>query len=296
MRRQLGYKLSKFAPTLMRFVAYLEQAGMDVISTEAAVAWASQATRGTNPANWSRRLGIVRIFARHLHTLEPATEVPPDDALPYQRDRITPHLFTPDELEALLAAASRLRPAFRALTYRSLYTLLAVTGMRIGEACRLDRTDVDWRTGVLTISESKFGKSRQVPLHASTVAALADYRHHRDQRPNADASPALLISVKGTRLVPDNMTRPFRKLVKAAGIQVAPGRRRPRQHDLRHSFATATLLDWYRAGVDVQAQLPLLSTYLGHANPASTYWYLSASPELLALAAHRLESSFGGQP
>jgi len=294
MRHQLGFKLSKTAPYVCSFVTYLEQSGMSVVTTDAALTWATEQTRGANPANWARRLMIIRIFARHLQTLEPATEIPPDDLLPLRRERITPYLFSPTDLDALLAAAGQLRPAFRALTYRTLFALLAVTGLRVGEACRLDCEDVDLTTGVLTITDSKFGKSRQVPVHDSTVTALADYRRQRDQRPNTRTSPAFLISIKGTRLDPENMAVPFGKLVNAVGIKAPAGQRRPRQHDLRHTFATATLLDWYRQGVDVQPRLPLLSTYLGHTDPRSTYWYLSGSPELLALAAQRLETSFGG--
>src|SRR6266498_4088009 len=243
MRRKLGFKLVTFARYLMLFVAYLEQTGATVVTTQAALAWAIEATSSTDRAYLARRLMIVRIFARHLQTLEPATEVPPEDLLPHHSDRITPHLFTPDELDALLAAASRQRP-----------------------------------------------------VHDSTTAALADYRHQRDQRPNAQTNPAFLVSIMGTRLRPKTMSVPFAKLVDAVGIIVPPGQHRPRQHDLRHTFATATLLDWYRQGVDVQARLPLLATYLGHADPKSTYWYLSGSPELLALAAERLEGTFGGQP
>jgi integrase/recombinase XerD len=172
--------------------------------------------------------------------------------------------------------------------------LLAVTGLRTGEACRLDRADVDLETGVLTVTDSKFGKSRQVPLHASTVDALGGYAQARQRLcPNA-STPAFLVSTRGTRLDAHNLSHTFAGLVQAAGIGVGSGQRRPRLHDLRHSFATATLLDWYRDGADVQARLPLLSTWLGHADPKSTYWYLTGSPELLALAAARLEHAFGG--
>src|SRR6266540_489043 len=209
MRRKLGFKLVTFARYLMLFVAYLEQTGATVVTTQAALAWAIEATSSTDRAYLARRLMIVRIFARHLQTLEPATEVPPEDLLPHHSDRITPHLFTPDELDALLAAASRLRPAFRALTYRTLFALLAVTGLRVGEACHLDRVDVDLNSGVLTVRDSKFGKSRQVPVHDSTTAALADYRHQRDQRPNAQTNPAFLVSIMGTRLRPKTMSVPF---------------------------------------------------------------------------------------
>jgi integrase/recombinase XerD len=253
MRRKLGFKLGKTTACVTSFVSYLEQRGMTVITTQAALAWATEETRGTNPANWARRLMIVRIFARHLMLLEPATAVPPDDALPLRKDRRTPYLFSPAELDALLVAAGQLRPTFRGLTYRTLFALLAVTGMRVGEACRLHRADVDLAVGVLTVVNSKFGKSRQLPLHASTVAAMTDYQHRRREQPNAGRSPAFLVSDRGTRLNPCKVSSPFGKLVTAVGITAPAGQRRPRPHDLRHTFATATLLDWYREGVDVQA-------------------------------------------
>jgi integrase/recombinase XerD len=172
MRRKLGFKLGTFARYLMLFVAYLEQTGATVVTTQTALAWATEATSSTDRAYLNRRLMIVRIFARHLQMLEPATEVPPEDLLPHHGDRITPYLFTPNELDALLAAAGRLRPAFRALTYRTLFALLAVTGLRVGEACHLDRTDVDLNSGVLTVRNSKFGNYAEDAVMPSPVTGL----------------------------------------------------------------------------------------------------------------------------
>jgi integrase len=239
---------------------------------------------------------VVRIFARHLKALEPATEIPPDDALPHHYRRITPHLFTPAELAALLEATRGLQPVFRARTWHTLLGLLAVTGLRTSEACGLDRTDVDLTLGLLTVRDTKFGKSRQVPVHASTVTALRKYARERDLQRPAPSTVAFLVSTRGTRLDARNIPRTFAQLLEAAGITAGEGHRRARLHDLRHTFATTTLLNWYRDDADVQAKLPLLTTYLGHADPKSTHWYLSGSPELLALAAARLEHSFGGQP
>lgn len=210
--------------------------------------------------------------------------------------RITPHLFTPAELAALLQATRELRPSFRAHTRHTLLGLPAVTGLRTSEACGLDRTDVDLTDGLLTVTDTKFGKSRQVPVHAGTVTALRKYARDRDRQRPAPSTAAFLVSTRGTRLDSHNIPRNFAKLLETADITAGQGHRRPRMHDLRHTFATATLLNWYRDGVDVQAKLPLLTTYLGHADPKSTYWYLSGSPELLALAAARLEHSFGGRP
>ena len=294
MRRQLGFKLITFGQKLSSFVDYLDEHDLTVITTDAAVAWATSTPRSTDQVHWSRRLMVVRIFARHLAVLEPATEIPPTDILIHHYRRVTPHLYTPDEIVVLLATADDLRPQRRAETYRTLICLLAVTGLRAGEACRLDRADVDLDNGVLTINNTKFGKTRNVPLHPSTVTALRAYIQSRDRF--RDTTPALFVSTRGTRLDQTNIPRTFAGLVAAAGITVGHGQRRPRLHDFRHSFATATVLDWYRDGVDVQARLPWLSTYLGHSDPKSTYWYLTGSPELLALAATRLEHAPGTRP
>jgi integrase/recombinase XerD len=295
MRRALGFKLITFGQMLFSFVDYLEGSDMNVITAEAALAWATATPRSVDEVRWSRRLMVVRIFARHLAVFDPATEIPPVDVLPNHYRRITPHLYTDLEITALLDAASGLRPPLRALTFRTLISLLAVTGMRTGEACRLDLSDIDFSAGALTIRDTKFGKHRQVPIHASTSVALREYLRARDRLCPDPRTPALFVSTRGTRLDHRNIPYTFVSLVETAGITEVGKRRRPRLHDLRHSFATATLLDWYRDGVDVAARLPLLSTYLGHVDPKSTYWYLSGAPELLALAAHRLDGVFGSE-
>jgi integrase/recombinase XerD len=290
MRRVLGFKLSTQGRLLLSFVDYCEHRGVTTITTEVAVSWARSTVRSADPLWWARRLMVVRIFARHLQALDPSTQVPPTDVLPHSYRRITPYLYSPEQITGLMRAAGALRPPLRAATHASVIGLLAVTGLRIGEACRLDHDDVDLDAAVLTVRDSKFGKSRQVLVHASVVDALGDYAARRDQlRPAARESAAFFVSSRGTRLDAHNVSHTFAVLLDAAGIAAPPGARRPRLHDLRHSFAAATLLDWYRAGVDVQARLPLLSTYLGHVDPKSTYWYLQATPELLALAAARLE-------
>jgi integrase/recombinase XerD len=295
MRRALGFKLSTFGQRLLSFVTYLEQHDLSVITTDAALAWATSTPRSRDEVHWSRRLMVVRIFARHLAVLDPVTQTPGPDILPHHYRRVTPYLYSPQEITALLQAAAQLRPASRAHTYQTLIGVLVVTGLRTGEACRLDLQDVDLDAGVLTIWESKFGKSRQVPVHASTIGALTEYRRARQQRWGVSATPAFLVSTRGTRLDEHNIPKTFATLLSTAAISAPPGRRRPRLADFRHTFATATLLDWYRQGVDVQARLPLLSTYLGHSDPKSTYWYLSGAPELLTLAAARLDHVFAGQ-
>lgn len=293
MRRALGFKLTTWGWHLMSFIDYCEAHNADHLNTELALAWAIQTSRHSgDEVYWSRRLMVVRIFARHLKTLDPATEVPPEDALPHHYRRITPYLYSPQEIAALIAVAGRLTPPIRAATWQTLIGLLAVTGLRTSEACRLDRDQVDLDTGVLVVADSKFGKSRQVFLHDSAILALRDYQHRRGYYCPAPTAPSFFVSTRGTRLDAHNITSTFGELVDAAGIQAPVGRRRPRLHDLRHSFTVTTLLDWYRDGGNVQARLPLLSTWLGHVDPKSTYWYLHAVPELLALAAGRLEHAF----
>jgi integrase/recombinase XerD len=293
MRRALGFKLTTFGGRLFGFVTYLETHQQDVITTEAALAWATDTPRSTDEVTWSRRLMIARIFARHMAVLDPATEIPPADVLPHHYRRVTPHLYTDAELAALLSAADDLLPPLRALTWRTLLGLLAVTGLRTGEACQLDDADVELDdTLVLTVRDSKFGKHRQVPIHPSAAVALRDYQHVRDRVLPTARTPALLVTTRGTRL-DANISHTFAALVDSARITVAAGQRAPRLADFRHSFATATLLNWYRDGADVHARIPRLSTYLGHVDPKSTYWYLTGTPELLTLAAARIEHAFG---
>ncbi len=290
MRRALGFKLETWGPRLMSFIAFCEEHDAATVTADLAVEWATTPARGSDhEAYQARRLDVVRIFARHLQALDPAAEVPPGDVLDRRQCRVQPYLYSPQEVTALMAAARTLRPAFRAVTWRTLIGLLAVTGMRQGEACRLTRDDVDLDAEAITILDSKFGKSRMVFLHPTTAAALRAYSRARDEAfPEA---PAFLVNSLGRPRDSRNTPKTFAVLVTAAGIKAPPGQRAPRLHDLRHVFTVSTLLDWYRDGGDVQGRLPVLSTWLGHIDPKSTYWYLQAVPELLALAAGRLEAA-----
>lgn len=287
MRRALGYKLELAGWHLGRFVIYLEQAGATTVTIDNALTWAT--STGTDPSYWAHRLSIVRQFARHLQTIDPACEVPPAQLLPYRAPRAIPYLYEAQEIRALMHAAGELRPPLLAANYQTLIGLLAVSGIRLGEAVRLDRGDVDVRHGLLRILDSKFGKSREVVVHPTTMRALQEYVQIRDRRFPRPGCQAFLVSLRGTRLLTNCIHHMFPRLVKAAGLAPRSTRCRPRPHDLRHAFAVRTLLEWYRDGVDVQARLPLLSTYMGHVNPASTFWYLTAAPELLQLIADRLD-------
>jgi integrase/recombinase XerD len=290
MRRALGFKLESHGPRLMSFVRFCEDRGATTVTTDLAVEWATS-TASDHEAYQARRLDVVRIFARHLQPLDPATEVPPEDVLDRRQCRVPPYLYCPQEVTALMNAARALRPAIRAVTWRTLIGLLAVTGMRQGEACRLGRGDVDLDEETIVIADSKFGKSRMVFLHPTTAAALRVYARARDEAFPGPAAGTFLVNSRGRPLDRHNTPKTFATLVTAAGIKAPPGQRAPRMHDLRHVFTVATLLDWYRDGGGVQARLPVLSTWLGHVDPKSTYWYLQAVPELLALAAGRLEQA-----
>jgi integrase len=290
LRRSLGFKLLAAGRLLADFVAYATAAGLDTVTIEAALQWATQPA-GTSPAWHAQRLGIVREFAKYLHALDPACQVPPADLLPYRPRRARPYLYCEEDITALMAQARRLTPRLRAATYEALVGLLAVSGMRPGEAIRLDRADVDLGVGVVKVVASKFGKSREVPLHPSTVTALAGYARLRDELSPQPQAASFLVSAAGTRLVHRTVDATFARLVHRVGLRPPPqsSRPRPRLHDLRHSLAVRALIGWYRSGADVPALLPSLSAYLGHVNPAATYWYLSAAPELLALASRRLQ-------
>jgi integrase len=237
------------------------------------------------------RLCDVRGFARHLVTVEPRTEVPPVRTLPPIR-RAKPYLYTDEEIQRLLAAALDLPPidGLRRWTFHCLFGLLAVTGLRIGEALRMRRDDVDLRQGVLIIRDTKFGKSRLVPVHATTREVLLRYAARRDEQPDRQSSPYFFVTERGRRLLIQYVHRVFWKLSRRIGLRGPADHTGPRLHDLRHRFAVQALLGWYRAGEDVERRLPALSTYLGHGCVRDTYWYLSACPELMEHAARRLDA------
>jgi integrase/recombinase XerD len=226
--------------------------------------------------------------------IDPATQVPPLGLVTFRKHwRRPPFIYSEADVEAMMAAVPRLIPSpLRAATSQTMIGLLAATGMRVGEVIALGRGDVDWAEGVLVVRNSKFGKSREVPLDPTTVEALACYARFRGQHVPRPQSPAFFVSAKGTPVIYADFGDAFRKLVALSGVG-AGSPVSPRIHDLRHSFAVQTLVRWYRAGEDAGALLPRLSTYLGHLTPGYTYWYLSAAPELLALAAARLEKAKG---
>jgi integrase len=295
VRRALGYKLVRTEKLLAQFIAWLQARGEQAITTDLALEWATLPP--ATGSNWhAQRLSVVRAFAAHLHVLDPAHEIVPPQLLPQRPNRAVPYLYSDSEVLALIDAASVIPTPHRAVTMRTLIALLAVTGMRIGEAIRLDRGDIDHARDTLTVRESKFGKSRQLAVDPSTTEALRAYLRRRDRPVPTEPTSALFTSAAGTRLTYCNVHLAFKQIVTHAGLRSRSAMCRPRPHDLRHTFAVNTLLEAYRDGDSehIQTRLALLCTYLGHVDPGSTYWYLQAAPELLALAAGRLEIAEGG--
>ncbi|MFI6497888.1 tyrosine-type recombinase/integrase [Nonomuraea typhae] len=286
-RRALGFKLKWHGRILPQFADYLEAAGSATITDELAIAWAQLPTR-VHPITWTQRLGVVRGFATYLKTIAPATQIPPKGVFPGQGKRPDPYIFSEQDITRLLGATSTLATPLRAATCRTLFGLLAVSGMRISEALALHRDHVDLDSGILTIISAKSEAPRLVPLHPTATTMLGEYAELRDRlRPRATAT-TFFISHRGTALLHGPVMAAFIQLTAQIGIRTETTK--PRIHDLRHSFAVACLLAWYRSGDDVAGHMPALSTYLGHINPAGTYWYLSAVPELMQLAAQRLQT------
>lgn len=293
LRRSMGFKLRRAEKLLGQFVVHCEATGAEVVTVENALGWASLPDRAS--ASWvCHRLGVVRAFSRHLALIDDRNQVVPTNLVPHRPCRATPFLYTEDQVLAMMAAASSFISPVRQATFETIVGLLWATGMRIGEALRLDIGDADLSdagNGALVVRDSKFGKTRELPLHPTATAALATYAKRRARWFPPGAADPFFVSAAGTRVLYCNFHLGFKQLVQQAGIVPRSSACRPRPHDLRHAYAVRTLTGWYRDGVDVEASLPKLSTYLGHVLPANTYWYLSAAPELLALAAERLEPS-----
>ena len=289
MRRSLGFKLRGEGRMLLEFANRLDHCGQATITVVAAVAWASEPS-DTTAAHRQRRLGVVRGFARYLAAFDPACQVPPCGLLPGRAHRPTPYHYSAEEIAALVHAAGTIAAPLPAATTQTLIALIAASGLRVGEALALDRSDVDEGAALLRVT-GKNDQTRLVPLHATTVAMLDEYTARRDRLCPAPVSPGFFLTATGRRVQQRGVQQSFARLLVATDIHTPPGRRRPRVHDLRHTFAVNVLIGWYEAGVDVSARLPVLSAFLGHSSPEATYWYLQATPHLLALAAQRLDAS-----
>ena len=297
LRRSLGFKLRDAGKGLLDFIVFMEQQRAAYITHRLALAWAQQ-TATTQPSIWARRLSWVRGFARHRSATDPRTQIPPASLLPYRPKRARPYLYSNGEIQALLHAALQL-PAgdgLRPWLYHCLFGLLSVSGLRISEAYNLTLQDVDLDAAVLTVRGTKFGKSRLIPLHASTCHVLAQYIARRERLWQArTVSSYLFVSSKGNRIDGATIHRVFYALSRQIGLRGPHDSHGPRLHDMRHRFAMKTLLHWYRSGEDVERRLPILSAYLGHVHVSDTFWYLSAWPELMQEAMSRLEHRWEDQ-
>lgn len=292
-RRQLGFTLNTASKELILFGRYADRTGhRGPLTIELVVHWAKLPTNA-KPAYWAWRLHVVRMFALHRAVEDPRTEVPPAGLLGRMYRRAQPHIYSAGEIAALVRAAGRLRRRMRPHTCVALFGLLASTGLRVGEALGLKREHVDLEAGVLTIVKSKGGNGRVVPLHPSATEALHRYAAKREIVHPNPRSGAFFLSDRGTTLTYERVTVTFRILSRQLGWRASPGGMPPRLHDLRHTFAVRALLRWYEAGANVDEKIVALATYLGHVNVTSTYWYLTAVPELMAITASRFERYAG---
>jgi integrase len=307
LRRALGFQLERTETRLRHFLAFLEGKRTMRITTALALEFAMEVS-ALDPRTKAHRLSVVRGFARHLAATDPTIEVPPLGLLPDGPKRAHPYLYSEEEIRRLLTGAKAYHSwnrfpgkwwkHFQAQTFYCLFGLLAVTGMRVGEALKLRPEDIDWSAGVLTVHRAKFGKSRLVPLHPTTVKALAAFVRHRDrcfaQLPSPPKLAHLFVTSRGTPMSVTHVNRIFLTISRQIGLRAPNARRGPRLHDLRHRFAVETLLRWYRRGEQPDRLLPILATYLGHTHVSGTYWYLSSTPELMRAAGQRLERRWKG--
>jgi integrase/recombinase XerD len=294
LRRALGYKLIEDGQVLAQFLTFVEQAGAEHITTELAVQWATH-SRKASSARQAHQLSRVRLFTEYLSGFDPQTQIPPRNLLPAHYQRRPPYIYSERQICSLITAAEQLPSAtgLRAHTYATLLGLLAVTGLRIGEAIALDDDDVDLDEQVLLVRQSKFAKDRLVPIHESTTQVLGEYAAMRRSCHPQAQSHAFFLAERGTRLIDCTVRQTFVLLCRRTGLRAVDAHHGPRLHDLRHTFAVGTVQRWYHQGLDVDAQMPLLATFLGHGHVSDTYWYLSAVPQLMALAASRLQLSSG---
>ena len=303
-RRRLGFGLRSPAYALRGFARHVQTVGHHgPLTVEVMADWARCDSHGsTDPHTWARRLKKLRPFTRWLQQFEPRTEVPDDAIFGRLPERQAPHIYSEDEIVDLLAAARRLGPksGLRGMIFETMFGLIACTGLRISEALALRNEDVELTRGMLTIHQTKFAKSRQVPMHHSTINALRRYRSTRDlSGESTEQNAPFFVGTRGRRqglpLGERQVHRVFAALREQLGWRNRGTHHAPRIHDLRHSFVVNRIMRWHAQGIDIDQAMLSLSTYVGHAMVTNTYWYLSAVPELMGLAAERFES-FMPQP
>jgi integrase len=291
-RRGLGFALTIPGTQLMAFARYADALGhRGPLTRELMTSWARDEAKRATPLTWAKRLEVVRPFAKHRARIEPGTYVPEADTFGRSRRRLAPHLYTDQEIVDLLAAAGRLSPKgmLRPATYRTLFGLIAATGLRVSEALRLRCADVDLDAGMLTVLQTKFAKSRLVPMHPTTVRALRQYLALRQRHVSTVRDGPFLLSVGGTALASRTVHWVFDRLRRQLGWTARGGHTAPRIHDLRHTFICRRVQLWHEHGADIDNAMVALSTYVGHAKVSDTYWYLTAAPELMAVAGRRFE-------
>jgi len=292
LRRSLGYQLKETEQYLKRFIKFLKKRGTQYITAKLSLEWA-MLPQNVKRSHWSRRLSIVRLFAQY-HTMEDhRTEVPPSYLLSQQPNRAIPYIYSEKEIRQILKACqSLLSLGLRHHTYFTFFGLMVVTGCRISELISLNRDDLDIKNNWIIIRNSKCNKSRLLPLHQTTMRQLKKYSEIRDQFPVHDVN-AFFLSDQGARITKWSARYAFIQISKQIGLRDPFDSNGPRIHDIRHSFAVRTLLNWYRKGINIDKKIILLSTYLGHKKPTDTYWYVTGTPELLAQATSRLEKNIG---
>ncbi len=296
-RRRLGFQLHSMDTLLADFAKFIaDQRHSGPLTVELMVDWVRRAKEGLGtPETWYRRMATLRRFIRYLQQFEPQTEMPDESIFGSEPGRVAPHIYREEEIVDLLTAARKLGPggSLRPATFETLFGLMASTGLRVSEAIHLRDADVDLERGMLIVRETKFAKSRQVPMHPSTVDALARYRRQRMLLVPTTADTPFLIGNRGRRLGQPlghrQVHRVFNSLRDSLDWANRGAHAAPRLHDLRHTFAVRRLMRWHSEGADVDQMMLALSTYLGHTKISHTYWYLSAVPELMALAGGKFE-------
>ena len=295
-RLRLGYGCSRIGPAIAHFARYVDQLKhRGPLTVELMAQWAKDRCKKAEPTAWARRLKLLRPFMRYLRQFEPLTEVPEESVFGPVPDRLTPHIYQEQEIVDLLAAARTLGPPgnLRAATHETLYGLIAAAGLRVSEAMDLLDIDVDLKQGMLTIRQTKFAKSQQLPLHPTTIAALQRYRRLRNRYVVATPETSFFVGshgkYRGQRLRIHNVDRTFAGLRKQLGWVNRGAHHAPRINDLRHTFAVRRVMLWHEHGTDIDQAMLALSTYMGHAKISNTYWYLTAVPELMAVATGTFE-------
>jgi len=298
-RRQLGFGLRNPGYAVISFARYIDALNsQEPLTVESMADWARQDKGNSGkPATWARRLKSLRSFCRYLQQFEPRTEVPDDSIFGRIGQRLAPHIYSEQEIIDLLAAAHNLDsfiPGLRGATYETLFGLIASTGLRVSEAVHLLDTDVDLKCGMLTIRQTKFAKSRQVPMHPSTTKVLRQYRSQRNLSIEVTDETPFFVGTRGQLLGHGlslrQVSRVFIGLRDHLGWINRGAHDGPRIHDLRHTFVVRRVMLWHAQGVDVDQQMLALSTYVGHAMVTNTYWYLTGVPELMAVAAEKFEA------